>query len=87
MKNESKIILGFLLGALAGGSLGVLFAPYGGKRTRKRIKKNTNRLVEDAKDTLINAADNAAVKVSDGIKDLSNKGAESIIKAREKVMN
>lgn len=85
MENELKLISVFILGALTGGALGVLFAPTSGNRTRKTLRKGTKRLVEDAKDTLVNAADDAVVKVNDGIQDLSNKGAETIIKAREKI--
>ena len=87
MNNESKILSGFILGALAGGAVGILFAPMSGKRTRKKIQKQTQRLVDDAKDTLVDAADDVVVKVNEGIQDLSTKSKDSIEKLREKIVN
>lgn len=86
MSKETNIISGFVLGAITGVAIGVLFAPSSGKRTRRKIKKETGRLVTDARDSLTNAADDAALKVNEGIQDLSHKGAESIAKLREKLV-
>ena len=49
MSNKSDALIGFLTGAALGVTLGVLFAPDKGTKTRKKIKKTAL----DAKDELV----------------------------------
>ena len=51
MKNASRILLSFIVGALAGAATGILLAPDEGKVTRKKIKDSLNDLTDKAKDT------------------------------------
>ena len=48
MNNNSKVLLGLLVGAAIGGALGILLAPDKGSETRKRIKGG----IDDAKKDL-----------------------------------
>lgn len=43
-KSGSNAVLGFLAGAAAGAIAGVLFAPEKGTKTRKKIKKNADKI-------------------------------------------
>ncbi len=85
MNKELKIVSGFMLGAVTGAAIGILYAPYSGKRTRKKIKKKTVRMVDDAKDTLVEVADDAVDKANEGIQDISEKTKESMVRLREKI--
>ena len=45
--NTGKIIGSFVIGALAGATLGVLFAPRKGTKTRKQIVSEAEKIVHD----------------------------------------
>jgi gas vesicle protein len=59
MKDFSKVMLSFIVGALAGAATGILLAPDKGKITRKKIKDSINDLSEKAKDTFNDLSEKA----------------------------
>lgn len=52
MKDFSKVMLSFIVGALAGAATGILLAPDKGKNTRKKIKDSIDDLTTKAKDSI-----------------------------------
>jgi gas vesicle protein len=55
MNNTSKIFTAFAIGATAGIIAGILFAPDKGSETRKKIKGQGKRIVDDLKDKIEDA--------------------------------
>lgn len=45
--NQGKVVLGMLVGVAVGATLGILFAPAKGSKTRKRIARKKNEYVDD----------------------------------------
>lgn len=79
MKDLSKVMLSFIVGALAGAAAGVLLAPDKGKNTRKKVKKSMDDLSEKVKDSM----DDLSAKVKDTVDDLSAKAKKTNAKAQE----
>jgi gas vesicle protein len=50
MNNTGKVLLGVLAGIVAGGLLGVLYAPDKGLNTRKKISKKSGDYADALKD-------------------------------------
>ena len=59
MKSFSKVMLSFIVGALAGAATGILLAPDTGKNTRKKIKDSIDDLSEKAKDSINDLSEKA----------------------------
>lgn len=59
MKNSSKVLLSFIVGALSGVAAGLLLAPDKGKNTRKKIKDSIDDLSEKAKDSITDLSEKA----------------------------
>jgi gas vesicle protein len=79
--NGLKATLGIIVGTLTGLSIGILFAPNKGTRTRKRITRNGIRLAEDLGDKLLDLNDEVRMKVRSARKDtadLAKKGSELV---------
>ena len=52
MKNNSKILIAFAAGAVAGAVLGILFAPQKGSDTRQKITDEGKKMADAVKDKL-----------------------------------
>ena len=47
MNTKTKVIGGFLVGAAAGALSGILLAPRSGRKTRKKIKDESQRMADE----------------------------------------
>lgn len=76
----------FILGALVGAGLGVLFAPKAGSETRKELMDNMKKLVNKAKDIDVSEVkDNILLKIEEIKLELSDLDREKVVKiAKEK---
>lgn len=78
----------FILGALIGAGLGVLFAPKAGSETRKELKDKMTDLLNKAKDIdLEDVKDNITAKVEEIKEELSDLDKEKVLKIAKKKGN
>ena len=88
MNTTTKVLAGFLVGVAAGAAAGLLLAPQNGSVTRRRLSKESERLIDsltanvkDTVDDTINAIRNT---YNDHAKDLANDLGKTVrSKARE----
>jgi gas vesicle protein len=62
--NNGNLLVGFIIGALVGATLGILFAPKSGRETREDIARNTDKLLVKAKDEYKKAAEKCTDAIS-----------------------
>ena len=75
----------FILGALVGAGLGVLFAPKAGSETRRELKEKMSELLTKAKEIdLDEVKENIAAKVEEIREELSDLDKEKVLKIAKK---
>jgi gas vesicle protein len=95
MASDNNIGKGLILGLLAGGAIGAIFAllyaPKSGRELRKDIKDKTDEYMEDAEKYLAEARDNAKKMINEGKKksekiiDEAKAKSETLLKDAEKI--
>ena len=74
--STGKIVGSLVVGALAGATLGVLFAPRKGTKTRSKIAGGAEKMAKDLKKKMSKEAKDFKKSVSEEAKLLKNKAAE-----------
>lgn len=83
-RETSNVLLGFLVGAVAGGVAALLFAPSAGKDTRQKIVDGLGRTREKLHDELEHAKEYAKCQ-KDAIKEGFHEGKEAYKRTSGKV--
>jgi gas vesicle protein len=79
--NGLKATLGIIVGTLAGVSVGLLFAPNKGSKTRRDLTKNGKRWAEDFGDRILDLNEEMKTKMKTARKEteeLAQKGSEFV---------
>lgn len=84
MNNNVKILFGFTVGAAAGALTGLLMAPQSGKKTRKLITKESDKLRDTVGDVVAETLDHAKSKYNNILDEYTEIGKKSVAKAKEK---
>lgn len=86
MSKERKSGAGkFVLGAVAGGALALLFAPQSGEETRKMLKKKMDNLIAKAKDIdTEEIVDTISLKIEELKEELADLDREKVIELARK---
>lgn len=82
-----KVIGAIMIGTLLGATVGLLFAPYKGSRTRNRIARKSKDLAYKMKkeaDSLINKAEELEKLAERKIQNMSSKAKESVESLKQK---
>lgn len=89
VKDKKKSGAGkFVLGALVGAGLGVLFAPKSGSETRRELKGKMNELLNKAKEIdLDEVKENITLKVEEIKEELNDLDKEKVLKIAKKKGN
>jgi gas vesicle protein len=83
MDNSGKTTVAFLLGAVAGGILGIIFAPKSGKETRsdlQRYMKEAESSFQKKKNEIKDAASRQLDKIKEQVNKTFKEGKENIEK-------
>ncbi|HMS67915.1 MAG TPA: YtxH domain-containing protein [Saprospiraceae bacterium] len=70
--NTGKSLLGLIVGLSVGAVVGVLLAPYKGKKTRNKIAKNSHNMLHSINTKFDEFVDGFAQKVEDVKKDYND---------------
>lgn len=89
VKEKKKSGLGkFVLGALVGAGLGVLFAPKAGSETRKELKEKMTELLNKAKEIdMDEVKESITLKIEEIKEELSDLDGEKVLKIAKKKGN
>jgi len=79
-RETGNVLLGFLVGAVAGGVAALLFAPSAGQETRQKIAEGLGRAKDQVRDQYGNVKDYAKTQ-ADAIKEGVNQGKEAYKRA------
>ncbi len=82
-KEAGAGLAAFLLGAVIGAAVGLLYAPNRGETTRKRLKRWANDTYEDNKEYMLEHAQDLKEKVKDHFEDARekfNEGKDKVTK-------
>ena len=63
--NAGKTVVSFLVGAMLGAGMGILFAPDEGTKTRKKIKKSFDDTSDNIKHSVEDFSKNLKAKVKE----------------------
>ena len=80
-----KGLAAFLLGAVVGAALGVLFAPAKGETTRKKLKRWADDTYEEHKDYVLEHAGELKAKIKERAEEARQKFAETSAEVKEKL--
>ncbi len=79
--STGKVVVGVLAGLTAGAILGILFAPDKGSKTRRKIGKKSDDLIDDLKSKfgdLIDSVTEKFASVQEDAENLIEKGKEKV---------
>lgn len=85
MNSTTKIIGGFLAGAMLGVAAGLLMAPESGKRTRKRILNKSRELTDEVAKTVNKGLDTVKSSYNQKVDQFANAGKSTIDTAKERI--
>jgi gas vesicle protein len=83
MNTTVKVLGGFLVGAVAGAVAGLLFAPDNGKKTRRRLLDESNRLTVRLTDAVSHSIDSAKRTYNEKLDEYAKNGKSSIDTLKE----
>lgn len=85
MNSTTKIIGGFLAGAMLGVAAGLLMAPESGQRTRKKIIDKSKELTDEMARSMSKGLDTVKSTYNEKLDQFANAGKSKIDTAKERI--